>query len=188
MKPFKISYNAHKLKSVRVNEFLSKLKKSIKREGNEIMMNENVMRMGSYQVVSLVNAQGVEEKLFFAPVKCLKDEIKRRVRISQYSNAGFKVFATCNVNLETYLDLKIDYCVMQYISLDQQEREYKELHNNKPLEGWELESIEMLKELKFTELRKLALNMRRMRSHSFPVKNDIAVYLYDCWERIKKAV
>lgn len=151
-------------------------------------MNENVTRVGSYQVVSLVNAQGVEEKLFFAPVKCLKDEIKRRVRLSQYSNAGFKVFATCNVNLETYLDLKIDYIVMQYISLDQQEREYRELCNNKPLEGWELDSIELLKELKFTELKKLSISMRRMKTHNFPVKNDIAVYLYDCWEIIKKAV
>ena len=152
------------------------------------MMNENVTRLGSYQVVSLVNSAGVEEKLFFSPIKCLKDEIERRVKIAQYSNAGFKVFATCNVNLETYLDLKIDYCVMQYISLDQREREYRKLCNKRPLEGWELESIEMLKELKFTELKKLSINMRRMKSHNFPVKNDIAVYLNDCWEKIKKAV
>lgn len=151
-------------------------------------MNENAVRVGNYQVVSVVNAQGVEEKLFFSPVKCLKDEIKRRIKVSQYSNAGFKVFATCNVNLETYLDLKIDYCVMQYISLDQQEREYRELCNKRPLEGWEHDSIELLKELKLTELRKLAVNMRRMKAHRFPVKNDIAVYLYDCWEKIKKAV
>lgn len=166
---------------VPMNEFLNS---NNQREKRMKHMNANE-RMGNYTVVSLVDKDGKEEKLFFRPVTSVKGEVIRRLKLSQYKNSGYTEFARCNVNFETFTDIKIDHYVAEYMSLCLWESDLRLNHVNEP---WFNETVESIKQLKIATIAKISLNIRRLKNRGYECKNPRALELFKAYEAYKEAV
>lgn len=137
---------------------------------------------GDYMIYRLVKSTGEEETLFYLPEKDCDNPFRRKMYrlldLQSYKQAGYEVFGVLYVDKETYLNARLDYRVKEYCQLDRDEQDTKRRRLEMNPEVY-LQTLEMIQDLKWTVLKQISMNMRRLIREDFTVYNEIGIQLYD---------
>ena len=142
-------------------------------------MNKMPMKFGDYEVVKLRLEDSVITE-YFLPMTSLERKLDRWSRMNELKSSGYVVLATVFVDKETYLNLRINDTVGDYCYQDKLEQEYrvKYRHDEIDREVY-IDTMKAIQDYKWTCLKKLDMQMRRLFREDFDCYNEIAVQLYD---------
>lgn len=140
-----------------------------------------IMKMGKYQVYRMYNKEN-EEYLteFFLPDDNLISMLNRLNTISSLKSEGFAVIGVVYVNKETYLNLKINDTVDDYCEQDRLEQEYRTRYKRDEISrDVYIDTMKCIQDYKWTLLKKLDMQMRRLYREGYDCDNEVAIQLYD---------
>ena len=142
-------------------------------------MNKMPMKFGDYEVVKLKLEDSVITE-YFLPMTSLERKLDRWSRMNELKSSGYVVLATVFVDKETYLNMRINDTVDDYCYQDKLEQEYrvKYRHGEIDREVY-IDTMKAIQDYKWTCLKKLDMQMRRLFREDFDCLNEIAIQLYD---------
>lgn len=144
------------------------------------MMNKMPMKFGDYEVVKLKHEDLGVITEFFLPNTSLERKFERWTRMSDLKNEGYVVLATVFVDKETYLNLKVNQTIEDYCYEDNLEQEYKvKYRRGEVSRDVYIDTMKGIQDYKWTCLKKLDMQMRRLFREDFDCWNEIAIQLYD---------
>lgn len=138
------------------------------------------MKMGDYEVVKLYSTELGYTTEFFLPNNTLERKLSRRITLSDRKSAGYAIVAIAYVDEETYINLRINETIEDYCYEDRLEQEYrvKYRHGEIDREVY-IDTMKSIQDYKWTCLKKLDMQMRRLFRKDYECYNEIAVQLYD---------
>lgn len=143
---------------------------------------ESVKMKGDYMIYRLVKSTGEEETLFYLPEKDCDNPLRRKayrlLDLASHKQAGYEVFGILYVDKEHYLNARLDYRVKEYCQLDRDEQDTKRRRLEMNPEVY-VQTLEMIQDLKWTVLKQISMNMRRLIREDFTVYSEIGIQLYD---------
>ena len=143
-------------------------------------MNKMQMKFGDYEVVKLRRLDDSIVTEYFLPMTSLERKIDRRSRMNKLKNSGYVVLATAFVDKETYLNLRINDTVADYCYQDKLEQDYRYKYRIGELNrDTYIDTMKSIQDYKWTCLKILDMQMRRLFREGFDCYNEIAVQLYD---------
>ena len=143
-----------------------------------LQMRANV---GGYLVYRLYNAE-INDFLteFFLPQSNILRRYNRSMRLADLKDSGYKVCAVLHVDEETYLNMRINRTVEDYLHQDQAEREIcRKMRRGEVSQNVFVDTVKLIKEHKWTLMKILDMQMRRANDRDFDVDNEIALQLHD---------
>lgn len=142
-------------------------------------MNKMPMKFGDYEVVKLRLDDSVITE-YFLPRTSLERKIDRWSRMCDLKSEGYVVLATVFVDKETYLNLRINDTVDDYCYQDKLEQDYRYKYRIGELNrDTYIDTMKSIQDYKWTCLKRLDMQMRRLFREDFDCYNEIAVQLYD---------
>jgi len=142
-------------------------------------MNKMPMKFGDYEVVKLRLEDSVITE-YFLPRISLERKLDRWSRMNELKNSGYVVLATVFVDKETYLNLRINDTVGDYCYQDKLEQEYRAKYRHGEIDREVyIDTMKAIQDYKWTCLKKLDMQMRRLFREDFDCWNEIAIQLYD---------
>lgn len=117
---------------------------------------------------------------FFLPDADLKRVGYRLLTLASLKEKGYEVIGLIKVDKETYLNARLSDTVQEYLYLDREENETRAQYRKglvKPEVA--LKTLEMIQDMKWTLLKKLSFQIRRLIREDFEVYNEVALQLYD---------
>lgn len=142
-------------------------------------MNKMPMKFGDYEVVKLRLDDSVITE-YFLPRTSLERKIDRWSRMCDLKSEGYVVLATVFVDKETYLNLRINDTVADYCYQDKLEQDYRYKYRIGELNrDTYIDTMKSIQDYKWTCLKRLDMQMRRLFREDFDCYNEIAVQLYD---------
>ena len=139
------------------------------------------MKTGKYMIYKFYN-RGTDtyETEFFLPDNTFQRTVYRLLTIASYKEKGSRIAGVLYVDKESYLNARLNATVEDYIYEDQMEQEtrrkYKCGEMNRDVY---LDTLKMIQDFKWTCLKKIDMQIRRMVREDFDVENEIALQLYD---------
>ena len=104
----------------------------------------------------------------------------RLLTIASYKEKGSQIAGVIYVDKESYLNARLTATVEDYIYEDQMEQETRRKYKCGQLErDVYLDTLKMIQDFKWTCLKKIDMQIRRMVREDFDVENEIALQLYD---------
>ena len=138
-------------------------------------------KTGEYQIYKFYSReldQYVTE--FFLPDDSVKRMAYRLLTVASYREKGYRVCGILYVCKETYLNARLTQTVEDYLYQEKTEREIKiKFHKGEVSRDTYLDTIKMTQDFKWTCLKKLDMQIRRMIREDFEIYNEIALQLYD---------
>jgi hypothetical protein len=142
-------------------------------------MNKMPMKFGDYEVVKLRLDDSIVTK-YFLPRTSLERKINRWSRMCDLKSEGYVVLATVFVDKETYLNLRINDTVEDYCYQDRLKQDYRYKYRIGELNrDTYIDTMKSIQDYKWTCLKRLDMQMRRLFREDFDCYNEIAVQLYD---------
>ena len=143
-------------------------------------MNKMPMKFGDYEVVKLRRLDDSIVTEYFLPRTSLERKIDRWSRMCDLKSDGCVVLATVFVDKETYLNLRINDTVEDYCYQDKLEQDYRYKYRIGELNrDTYIDTMKSIQDYKWTCLKRLDMQMRRLFREDFDCYNEIAVQLYD---------
>lgn len=139
------------------------------------------MKTGKYMIYKFYN-RGTDtyETEFFLPDDTFQRTVYRLLTIASYKEKGSQIAGVLYVDKESYLNARLTATVEDYIYEDQMEQETRRKYNCGQLErDVYLDTLKMIQDFKWTCLKKIDMQIRRMVREDFDVENEIALQLYD---------
>ena len=139
------------------------------------------MKTGKYMIYKFYN-RGTDtyETEFFLPDDTFQRTVYRLLTIASYKEKGSQIAGVLYVDKESYLNARLTATVGDYIYEDQMEQETRRKYNCGQLErDVYLDTLKMIQDFKWTCLKKIDMQIRRMVREDFDVENEIALQLYD---------
>lgn len=131
-----------------------------------------------YKFYSEENQDMVTE--FFLPDDCLKRVMGRLLTIQSYKDRGYLIMGVVFVDEESYLNARLNDTVEEYLYMDREEQDTKrKFRTGQMSEEVALETLELIQDHKWTLLKKIHSQIRRMNRKDFSVHNEIAIMLHD---------
>lgn len=130
----------------------------------------------SYAVYKLFN-QTTGDKIteFFSPEKT-----GRIKTLQDYKRAGYSLISNERVDIERYLNLKIDNDVEEYVSQDKHEVEIRNKYESgKTTERVYIDTLKLIEEYRGSCLRKLKFHLSWLQHRDFDCTNETAIELYN---------
>lgn len=137
--------------------------------------------VGEYLVYRLYNAE-INDFLteFFLPQSNLVRWYNRAARLLDLQDRGYRVCAILHVDEETYLNMRINRTVEEYLYQDHAEQETRlKYRRGKMTQNVYMDTMKLIKERKWSLNKILDMQMRRARDKDFDVENEIALQLHD---------
>jgi len=139
------------------------------------------MTRGNYMIYKMYR-KNPEDKvtLFFLPDDSLTRFLERRLELASMKDRGYLVMGIAYVDKETYLNQRLNETVEEYCYMDKQEQETKRDYKaGRISREVAITTLEMIQDHKWTVLKRLSQQIRRMIREDFDVENEIAIQLYD---------
>ena len=139
------------------------------------------MKTGKYMIYKFYN-RGTDtyETEFFLPDDTFQRTVYRLLTIASYKEKGSQIAGVLYVDKESYLNARLTATVEDYIYEDQMEQETRRKYKCGQLErDVYLDTLKMIQDFKWTCLKKIDMQIRRMVREDFDVENEIALQLYD---------
>jgi hypothetical protein len=142
-------------------------------------------RTGDYYIYSFYNKEyDIYEKEFFLPDSDFKHYMYRVLSVASRKEKGYQIAGILYVNKETYLNARLSKTVEDYLYEDHLEEETRKKYKNGAMSrDVYLDTIKLCQDFKWTCLKKLDMQIRRMVREDFDVENEIALQLYDQYLR-----
>lgn len=139
------------------------------------------LRIGNYEVVKLYSErENLYINEFFPPTNGLKRLVDKASLLSAYKSDGYLIAVTMHVDKETYINLRINDTVNDYCELDKSEQEYRAKYRaGKINRDVYIDTMKDIQDLKWTCLKKLDMQIRRLNREEFDCYNELALQLYD---------
>lgn len=139
------------------------------------------LRIGNYEVVKLYSEkENLFINEFFPPTNGLRRFVDRTSLLSAYKSDGYLVAAVMHVDRETYINLRINDTVNDYCELDKSERKYRAKYKaGKINRDVYIDTMKDINDLKWTCLKKLDRQIRRLNREELDCYNELALQLYD---------
>lgn len=138
-------------------------------------------RRGNYMIYRLYNKELSDYVTeFFLPDDCLKRMMTRLLTIQSYKEKGFEIAGILYVDKEAYLNARLNNTVEEYLYEDrlEQETRYK-FRTGQMTRDVYLDTMKLIQDYKWTCLKKIDMQIRRLIREDFSVENEIALQLYD---------
>ena len=139
------------------------------------------MKTGKYMIYKFYN-RGTDtyETEFFLPDDTFQRTVYRLLTIASYKEKGSQIAGVLYVDKESYLNARLTATVEDYIYEDQMEQETRRKYKCGQLDrDVYLDTLKMIQDFKWTCLKKIDMQIRRMVREDFDVENEIALQLYD---------
>ena len=139
------------------------------------------MKTGKYMIYKFYN-RGTDtyETEFFLPDDTFQRTLYRLLTIASYKEKGSQIAGVLYVDKESYLNARLTATVEDYIYEDQMEQETRRKYKCGQLDrDVYLDTLKMIQDFKWTCLKKIDMQIRRMVREDFDVENEIALQLYD---------
>lgn len=144
------------------------------------MMNKMPMKFGNYEVVRLKHDDLGMLNEYFLPMDSLERKFNRCKRMSALKHEGYVVLGIVFVDKETYLNMRINDTVEDYCYQDRLEQEYKIKYRHDEMDrDTYIDTMKLIQDYKWTCLKKLDMQMRRLFREDFECYNEVAIQLYD---------
>ncbi len=117
---------------------------------------------------------------FFLPDDSLSRYFNRLAELSQMRENGYLVMGIAYVDKQTYLNERLNETVREYLYMDSSEEDTKWKYRcGEMTREVALKTLEMINDHKWTLLKVMASQIRRLMREDFDVDNEIAIQLYD---------
>lgn len=138
-------------------------------------------RTGNYMIYRMYNKQNEDYvTVFFTPDDTFKRVAYRLLTLADYKERGFQVAGILYVDKEAYLNARLTDTVEDYLYEDRLERETKQKFRSGQMDrDVYLDTMRMIQDYKWTCLKKIDMQIRRMVREDFSIENEIALALYD---------
>lgn len=138
-------------------------------------------RTGNYMIYKMYSEELENYTTeFFLPDESLKRLAYRLLTIADYKERGYKVAGVLYVDKEAYLNARLANTVEDYLYEDRLEREVKDKFRRGQMNREVyLDTMKAIQDFKWTCLKKIDFQIRRMVREDFDVENEIALQLYD---------
>lgn len=118
--------------------------------------------------------------LFFLPDKSVFDKFKRMTELAEYRANGYMCSGFTCVDKETYLNARLNETVKDFCENEEYRRDVIDRHNRGLLnETVFFETMRLIDDYKWTCLKKLSMQVRRLVRNDYDVHNEVAIQLYD---------
>lgn len=138
-------------------------------------------KRGNYMIYKLQreNPEDMVTK-FFLPDDSLSGYFNRLAELSQMRENGYLVMGIAYVDKQTYLNERLNETVREYLYMDNSEEDTKWKYRcGEMTREVALKTLEMINDHKWTLLKVMASQIRRLMREDFDVDNEIAIQLYD---------
>ena len=138
-------------------------------------------RTGNYMIYKMYSEELENYTMeFFLPDESLKRLAYRLLTLADYKERGYRVAGVLYVDKEAYLNARLANTVEDYLYEDRLEREVKEKFRRGQMNREVyLDTMKAIQDFKWTCLKKIDFQIRRMVREDFDVENEIALQLYD---------
>ena len=130
-----------------------------------------------YKMKNVTTGEIITE--FFLPVKDLRGSFDKRQRLARLNTDGYVCCGFVNVDKATYLTARLNETVNEFCQNDQYRQEFRQSYADRYLDETFYETMRLIDDFKWTCLRKLDQQVRRLICEDMDVQNEIAVQLYD---------
>lgn len=139
------------------------------------------MRQGNYMIYRMYNEKTNDYTTeFFLPDSDLKRKMYRLLYLADMKDKGYRVAGILYVDKEAYLNARLANTVEEYLYMDREEQEVKAKYRRGDMNSdVAIKTLEMIQDHKWTLLKKLSMQVRRMVNNDFEIRNEIALALYD---------
>lgn len=118
--------------------------------------------------------------LFFLPDKSVFDKFKRMTELAEYRANGYMCSGFTCVDKETYLNARLNETVKDFCENEEYRRDVIDRHSRGLLsETVFFETMRLIDDYKWTCLKKLSMQVRRLVRNDYDVHNEVAIQLYD---------
>lgn len=138
-------------------------------------------RTGNYMIYKLYSKELDDYTTeFFLPDDSLRRILERQLSLACYKERGYRVAGVLYVDKEAYLNARLADTVEDYLYEDrlEQETRYKFRTGQMDRDTY-LNTMKMIQDYKWTCLKKIDMQIRRLVREDFDVENEIALQLYD---------
>ena len=138
-------------------------------------------KANGYMIYKLYNAKEDHTEMeFFLPDNDLKRVTWRLMTLASYKEKGYEVIGILKVDEETYLNARLNETVKEYLYMDNREIQTKVDFRCGMISARTAQrTLEAIQDHKWTLLKVLAKQMRRIIYKDYTVYNEIALKLYD---------
>lgn len=141
------------------------------------------MKTGKYMIYKfyegITNTYHTE---FFLPDDTFQRVMNRLLTIASYKEKGCQIAGVLYVDRESYLNARLNVTVEDYIYNDQYEQEIRRKYRQGQMKREVyLDTMKCTQDLKWTYLKKIDMQIRRILREGFDVENEIALQLYDLY-------
>lgn len=139
------------------------------------------MKTGKYMIYKFYNKElNICETEFFLPDDSFNRVMTRLLTIASYKEKGSQIAGVLYVDKEAYLNARLNATVEDYIYEDKMEQETRTKYRCGKIDrDVYLDTLRMIQDFKWTCLKKIDMQIRRMVREDFDVDNEIALQLYD---------
>ena len=139
------------------------------------------MKTGKYMIYSFYNkGTNTYEKEFFLPDDSFQRLMTRLLTIASYEEKGSQIAGVIYVDKESYLNARLNLTVEEYIDNDRYEQEVRQQYRRGQMKREVyLDTMKCTQDLKWSYLKKIDMQIRRILREGFNVENEIALQLYD---------
>ena len=141
------------------------------------------MKTGKYMIYKFYN-RGTDtyETEFFLPDDTFQRIAYRLLTIASYKEKGSRIAGVLYVDKESYLNARLNATVEEYIDNDRYEQEVRQKYRcGQMKKEVYLDTLNMIQDFKWTCLKRIYKQIRRMVREDFDVENEIALQLYDLY-------
>lgn len=118
--------------------------------------------------------------LFFLPDKSVFDKFRRMTELAEYRANGYMCSGFTCVDKETYLNARLNETVKDFCENEEYRRDVLDRHSRGLLsETVFFETMRLIDDYKWTCLKKLSMQVRRLVRDDYEVQNEMAIQLYD---------
>lgn len=134
-----------------------------------------------YMIYKLYNSElGDMHTEFFLPDRDLKRVGYRLMTLASLKEKGYNVVGLLKVDRETYLNARLTETVTEYLYMDKEEVDTKVKFKCGMMSAdVALKTLEMIQDRKWTLLKVLAMQVRRLMREDSDIRNEVALQLYD---------
>lgn len=138
-------------------------------------------RTGNYMIYKMYSKElDNYTTVFFIPDDTFKRVAYRLLTLADYKERGYQVAGILYVDKEAYLNARLADTVEDYLYEDRLERETKQKFRSGQMDrDVYLDTMRMIQDYKWTCLKKIDMQIRRMVREDFTIENEIALALYD---------
>lgn len=143
-------------------------------------------RTGNYMIYKMYSKElDNYTTVFFTPDDTFKRVAYRLLTLADYKERGYQVAGILYVDKEAYLNARLADTVEDYLYEDRLERETKQKFRSGQMDrDVYLDTMRMIQDYKWTCLKKIDMQIRRMVREDFSIENEIALALYDEYLRL----